>query len=237
MFMMYYGSLIILVPAVILSIWAQWKVKSNYAKYAKVASRSGMTGADVARAILADANIQYSQNPTQVPAQACAIQPVAGRLTDHYDPRTRTLNLSQDIYSGRSVAALGIAAHEVGHAIQHANSYGPLVLRSSMYPMSSIGTNLAWPLFFIGLLFSFPGLAWVGVAMFSLAVVFTLVTLPVEFDASHRALKALANGGYLDSDEMTGARKVLGAAAMTYVAAATMAILQLVRMVLLARNS
>jgi len=165
----------------------------------------------------------------------CGMARIPGEMTDHYDPRARMLRLSQDVHDGQSVAALGIAAHEVGHAIQHARMYAPLGLRSIMYPLSSIGSTLAFPLFILGFFFG-PGLMHLAIMLFTVAVAFTLITLPVEFNASRRALSALTDGGYLDDDELRGARKVLSAAAMTYVAAAAMAITQLIRMILISRD-
>ena len=229
--------LIFMLPAILFAFWAQWKVKSTYAKYAEVGTRSGLSGAEVAAHILHDAGIEVSGNPTAVPGRAaCAIESVPGELTDHYDPRDRTLRLSDDIYAGRSVAALGIAAHEVGHAIQHARLYAPLMLRTVVYPVCSLGSTLAWPLFIIGFMFHFPILIPLGIALYIFAVFFTVLTLPVEFNASRRALQCLSSGGYLTSDELAGARKVLTAAALTYVAAAAMAILELVRMLVLSRG-
>lgn len=238
--------MILLVPALLLAMWAQFKVKSTYAHYAQVANRSGLTGARVASLILRDAGIEVTNSPERASGPACAIEPIGGELTDHYDPRDHTLRLSEGIYDGRSVAALGIAAHEVGHAIQHAKGYAPMALRSIIYPASSIGSTLAFPLFFIGLLVPRhlaiggmdlgPMLMNSAILLFAMAVMFTLVTLPVEFNASNRALKALAKGGYLAEDEMAGARKVLSAAAMTYVAAAAMALMQLLRLILLAQR-
>lgn len=231
-------TFVLLIPAVLLALYAQIKVKSTYSKYAEVGTRSGLSGAEVAQRILLDADIQPVNDPGRYPNQAvCGLEAIPGELTDHYDPRDRTLRLSQPIYSGRSISALGIAAHEVGHAIQHARSYGPMALRSFVYPVSSFGSWLAWPLFLIGFVTKFPGLMTFGILLFSAAVLFTLITLPVEFNASSRALKALSNGGYLTDDELSGARSVLRAAALTYVAAAAMAILQLVRLILLSRRN
>ena len=225
-------TIVLLIPAIGLALWAQSRVRSTYAEQSQVASRSGMTGADVARAILRDEGVALTSDPS---APGCSLEAVPGELTDHYDPRTRTLRLSENIYHGRSIAALGIAAHEVGHAIQHAKMYAPLMARSVVYPACNIGTKLAWPLLFIGF-FAFPPLMKLAILMFMLAVFFTLLTLPVEFNASSRALRALANGGYLDDQELVGARKVLNAAALTYVAAAAMAIMQLLRMILLSNS-
>ena len=220
--------LIFVAPALVLSLWAQAKVKSTYAKYSQIATYSGMTGAQVADRILRDSNIALVDDPERYPGgSACGLEAIPGELTDHYDPRSRTLRLSQDIYHGNSIAALGIAAHEVGHAIQHAKLYAPLMLRNVVYPVCNIGSTLAWPLLIIGFILNSFQLVLLGVALFSLAVVFTVLTLPVEFDASRRAVLALSQGGYLQEDELRGAKKVLNAAALTYVAAAAMAIMQL----------
>ena len=230
-------TFILLVPAFILALWAQYKVKSTYERFSKVANRAGMTGADVAARILRDAGIEPARG--QGGPGTVGIEPVAGNLSDHYDPRSHMLRLSEGVYNGRSVAALGIAAHEVGHAIQHARAYSPLMLRNLIYPVSSIGSTLAFPLFFIGF-FVHPGLGQTlmtgAIILFSVAVFFTVLTLPVELDASHRALKCLSDGRYLADDELKGARKVLTAAAMTYVASAAMAIMQLLRMILIANR-
>lgn len=223
---LWYGSLLILIPALILTMYAQFKVKSTYAKYSQVGVRSGMRGVDVAERILHDAGVSVSE-----------LTPIPGNLTDHYDPRRRALRLSEGVYYGNSVAALGVAAHESGHAIQHARSYAPLALRNVIYPVASLGTNLGYILFFAGFLFGWNQMLMnLGIILFSGAVFFTFLTLPVEFNASRRAMAALANGGYLTADELKGARAVLSAAALTYVAAATMAALQLLRMILLSRR-
>jgi hypothetical protein len=231
----------LILPALGLLLLAQWKVRSAYQRWSQVPTRSGMTGADVARAILREHGILESRNPMQDKGLSVGLEAVAGEMTDHYDPSDRVLRLSEGVYNGRSIAALGIAAHEVGHAIQHANSYGPLVLRSALYPLSALGSNLGFYLFFIGLLITawtgvFPWLPYVGILLFAVAVFFTVVTLPVEFNASSRALKALSSGGYLTEDEMGGARSVLNAAAMTYVASTAIAVTQLIQMLLLARR-
>lgn len=221
---MFFDPLYILfvAPAMILAIWAQFKVKSAYQKYSQVPMRRRMTGAQVARYLL-DAN-----GLSHVP-----VEPVPGNLTDHYDPRTHTLRLSQGVYQNDSIAAAGIAAHEVGHALQHGKGYFPLFLRSYMYPVASLGTNMAYILFFIGLILtaSAPalgqGMITLGILLFTAYVAFSVVTLPVEFNASSRALHALEGFGYLDREEIKGARKVLNAAALTYIAAAAMALMQL----------
>lgn len=228
-------TIVLILPAIAFAFWTQSKVKSTYARFSEVGNRRGLTGADVARAILQDENIVLTDFPLAHPGPACALEATQGHLSDHYDPRSRTLRLSQDVYSGQSVAALGIAAHEVGHAIQHARLYSPLMLRNVVYPVCSLGTTLAWPLLILGLI-AFPPLMKLAVIMFTLAVFFTVLTLPVEYNASSRAMRALAGGGYLDSDELDGARQVLSAAALTYVAATAMAVLQLLRVVLLSNS-
>lgn len=230
------ATILLLIPGLLFALYAQWKVKSTYNKYAQVATRAGLTGADVAQRILRDADVPYAGHVGGGRgSQGVGLEAVAGHLTDHYDPRDRTLRLSQDVYYGHSIAALGIAAHEVGHAIQHHRSYAPMHLRSLIYPVTSIGSTLAFPLFFIGFFVQYGILMWLGIALFSAAVLFTVVTLPVEFNASSRALAALKQGNYLTQEELKGARAVLSAAAMTYVAATAMAILQLVRLIILAR--
>lgn len=224
-------TIVLLVPAIILAVYAQMKVRSTYHKYSQVATHSNLTGASVTRAILRDENV------TAPDGRELDLEITPGELSDHYDPRSRTLRLSQDIYYGNSIAALGIAAHEVGHAIQHARMYTPMEVRNFVYPVSNIGSALAFPLFFIGFLMANPLLLKAGIILFTLAVLFTVLTLPVEFDASRRAVRALANGGYMTEDELAGAKKVLNAAALTYVAATAMALLQLLRMVLLAQHA
>lgn len=230
-------TMVLIIPAFLLSLYAQYKVKSTYHKWAKVASRRGLTGAQVAALILRDSGIEHVTDAQGVEGPACSIEATPGALTDHYDPRSRTLRLSEPVYGGRDIAALGVAAHEVGHAIQHARHYYPLRLRQTMYPLSALGSNLGIGLFFVGLIFAqFSFLLTIGIALFSIAVFFTLITLPVEFDASRRALVCLEGGGYLEKDEIQGARKVLNAAALTYVAAALMAVLQLLRLILIANR-
>lgn len=211
---------------VILSLWASARVKSTYAKYSGERSLSGMTGAQAAQRILSMAGI-YD----------VTVQHVAGNLTDHYDPRNKTLNLSDAVYSNASVAAVGVAAHECGHAIQHDRGYAALKLRSALAPVANIGANISWPLILVGLLFGGSSLLIeIGILMFSLAVAFQLVTLPVEFNASKRAMTMLEETGVLYADELPKTRKVLNAAALTYVAAAASSILQLLRLVLLFGN-
>ncbi len=234
------STMLLLLPAIALALWAQFKVKSTYARFSQAPNARGLTGADVAKAILSDAGVSLDTGARgPVNAQSCGIECIGGHLTDHYDPRARVLRLSEEVHDGTSIAALGIAAHEVGHAVQHAKMYGPLALRNIVYPICSIGSTLAFPLFFIG--FFLPvGLGQTviqaAIVLFSLAVFFTLLTLPVEFDASRRAIRALSTGGYLTQEELGGAKKVLNAAAMTYVAAAAMALMELVRMLLLSQR-
>jgi uncharacterized protein len=230
-YMFFDPTMILLIPPLLLAMWAQMRVKSTYARYSQVEVASGLTGAQVAQYILEDAGVAGEH--------ACSIEYVEGNLTDHYDPRSQTLRLSRDVYHGQNIAALGVAAHEVGHAIQDTRSYAPLRLRGFMYPMSSLGSSLAFPIFFVGM-FMGPGLGKVAmtiaILMFGLSVLFTLVTLPVEFDASRRALVSLERGNYLNAKELGGAKKVLSAAALTYVAAAAMALMNLVRMILITQN-
>lgn len=213
---------ILVIIAFIFSMVAQTKVSTTFNKYSRVRNRAGFTGAQVATQMLQNAGI-YD----------VSVQRVAGNLTDHYDPRTKTLRLSQSVYDSTSVAALGVAAHETGHAIQHDVGYAPLALRSFLVPLANFGSRLAIPLILIGFFFSGGGstLVTLGILFFSLSVAFTIITLPVEFNASHRAIDMLVDDGFLASDEIGGAKKVLSAAAMTYVAAAFAAVAQLLRLV------
>lgn len=221
--MFYYDpTFLLLIPALILTLYAQFKVQSTFARYAQVASKSGRTAAQVSRLILNAAGLR-----------SIPVQEVEGNLTDHYDPRDKTLHLSKPVYNSDSVAAIGVAAHEVGHAIQDAKAYAPLALRSNLVPAANLGSQLAIPLFFMGIIFSFPMLMDIGIIAFSLAVAFQLITLPVEFNASSRAVKILSDGGYLTQDELPMARSVLNAAALTYLASAAMAVLNLVRLLML----
>ena len=220
----YYDPMyILIIISCVIALIAQVKVKSTYNRYAKVASSKGMTGAMVAEQLL------RSQGIYDV-----SVQRISGSLTDNYNPRYKTLNLSDSVYNSTSVAAIGVAAHETGHAIQHAQGYGPLSFRTALFPFANIGSRLSWIFIIAGLIFGSTNvLVDIGILMFSLAVLFQLVTLPVEFNASSRALKLLESEGYLYGDENRQARKVLTAAAMTYVAAAATAILQLVRLIYL----
>lgn len=222
----YYGyyyydpTYMLIVISALISLFAQFLVNSRFSKYSRVRSRSGMTGAQAAERIL------QSQGIYDV-----AIQRVSGKLTDHYDPRNKTLNLSDAVYASTSVAAVGVAAHECGHAIQHARGYAPLSFRSALVPVANIGSQLSWLFIILGIFFGGSHtLIMIGILMFSAAVLFQLVTLPVEFNASGRALKLLSETGILQKDEVSDTRKVLSAAALTYVAAATTAVLQLLRL-------
>ncbi|MDK0690281.1 zinc metallopeptidase [Clostridium perfringens] len=229
MFYPYYidPTYLILIPAILISAWAQFKISSTFNKYSTVRSINGYTGAQVARILLNDAGLQEVE-----------IQQVPGRLSDHYDPRAKVLRLSSDVYGSTSVASIGVAAHEVGHAIQDKESYSALVFRNAIVPVVNFSSSLSWILFFIGILLSYSTLVTIGIILFSVVVLFQLVTLPVEFNASSRALKLLEARGILYDKEVEGARKVLSAAALTYVAATLMAVLQLVRLIAISnRNS
>ncbi len=216
-------TMILVWVGLILSLLAQAKVKSTFAKYERVRSVSGMTGAQAAERILHSAGI-YD----------VSIARVQGSLTDHYDPRSKTLRLSDSTYGSSSVAAVGVAAHECGHAIQHQQHYAPLGLRSALVPAANLGSTLAWPIFLVGLIASLPFLTTAGIVLFSLAVLFQLITLPVEINASRRAVQLVESTGVLGSSESSGVRKVLTAAALTYVASLAASILQLLRLVILA---
>ena len=224
MFMPFWDpTYIVLIPAVLLALYAQFKVTSTYARFSQVPVSSGLTGAEAAGEILRRNGLSN-----------VSVERTEGVLSDHYDPRTRALSLSLDVYSGSSEAAVGVAAHETGHAIQHARGYAPLALRSAMVPTVQFGSWLAWPIFILGFLFHSGSMLQLGVLIFSAVVAFTVVTLPVEFDASARAMRVLNEERMVTPDELRGVRSVLTAAALTYVAAAAMAILQLLRMLMLA---
>jgi hypothetical protein len=223
---LFFSSLLLLVPAIVLGIYAQYKVSSTYKKYSKTHAASGMTGAQTSRQLLDQAGLN------DVPVEV-----VPGHLTDHYDPRTRVLRLSEDVANSDSLAALGVAAHESGHAIQHAKKYKPMQIRSAVVPAASFGSSFGPIIFIVGLIFtSYKPLMTIGIVLFTAAVIFQIVTLPVEFDASSRAMKLLQTNGIVVQGEADGARKVLSAAALTYVAAALMSILTLARMILLRGN-
>ncbi|MBI4278153.1 MAG: zinc metallopeptidase [Armatimonadetes bacterium] len=224
--MFFDSTFLILIPGVLLAFYAQWKVRSTYNRYLEVPASVGLTGAEVAARILARRG-----------APNVKVEPVEGMLSDHYDPRGKVLRLSPENYYGHSIAALGVSAHEAGHAIQDAEGYRWLVVRSAMVPVANIGSNLAWILFMIGLFFAqFRVLMDVGILLFTGAVLFSIITLPVEFDASRRAVAVLGGEGLVTPRESEGVQAVLNAAALTYVAAAAMAVLQLLRLIML-RNS
>ena len=220
---MFDPTYILVLIGVIISLWASAKVKTTYAKYSRVRSMSGMTGAQAAERILYSAGIYDVR-----------IEHVRGDLTDHYDPRNRVLRLSDTVYGSTSVAAIGVAAHECGHAVQDQKDYAPLRIRNSLVPVANFGTMAAWPILIVGLIFGYNStLIHLGILLFSLGVLFQLVTLPVEFGASRRAIEMLGSQGILYGDEVRQTRKVLSAAAMTYVAAAAAAILSLLRLLVL----
>ena len=217
-------SYIILIPAMLFALIAQAMVNGSFNKYNKVFTACGMTGADAARLIL-DAN----------GLQSVRIEQIAGNLTDHFDPRTNVIRLSSAVYNSKGIAAVGVAAHEAGHAVQHAEGYAPMKIRSAIIPATNIGSRLAIPIFLVGLLFSYE-IAMIGILLFSLTAVFQAVTLPVEFNASRRAMAALDNSGRLTSSELSGAKKVLTAAALTYVAALAASLSQILRLLLIANR-
>ena len=216
-------TVLLTVIGFLLVVFAQIKINTTYSKYRKVQNSAGLTGQDVARKIL------DSNGLSQI-----SVYEISGNLSDHYNPSKKLINLSKDIYNGTSIASLAVAAHECGHAIQHAVNYAPLNIRSAIVPVANFGSTLSWPLFLIGLFSGIRPLVTAGIVLFSLAVLFQLVTLPVEINASSRALKMLQSTGILGTDETRGARKVLTAAAMTYVAALAASILQLLRLLILA---
>lgn len=216
-------TMILLLIGMALSMLASAKVQSTFAAYSRVRSKTGMTGAQAAERILRSQGIDYVR-----------VGHVRGNLTDHYDPKNKVLNLSDTVYNSTSVSAIGVAAHECGHAVQDQKDYAPLRIRNSLVPVANFGTMAAWPIIIIGLIFgSSHFLVNLGILLFSLGVLFQLVTLPVEFDASSRAIQILGNTGILYGDEIRQTRKVLNAAAMTYVAAAAASILSLLRLILL----
>ncbi len=217
------STIFILIPAIMLTLYAQYKVKTTYSKYSKILAKNGLSGKETAEELLLRNNLSNIK-----------IEPIEGRLSDHYDPRQKKLSLSKEIYYGKSIAAQGIVAHEVGHALQDAKKYFPLSLRSNLVPVTNIGSSMAVPLFLIGFIFSFPALMNIGIIAFSLAVIFQLVTLPVELDASKRAANLLIGANIVsDTEEINSVKKVLNAAALTYVAAASMAVFQLLRLIML----
>lgn len=215
-------TIFLVLAGALLSIWASSRVQGTFRRYSGMRSMTGMTGAEAAKRLL------QSQGIYDV-----TVRPVRGNLTDHYDPRSKTVNLSESVYHATSVAAIGVAAHECGHAMQDHEDYGPLKIRSTFVPVASLGSNLSWPLILIGLLISRTPLIQLGIWMFTLAVLFQLITLPVEFNASRRAVRLLDSQGILQGQEVEATSQVLKAAALTYVAAAAASILQLLRLVIL----
>ncbi|MGI5893649.1 MAG: zinc metallopeptidase [Candidatus Merdivicinus sp.] len=211
-----------IVPALLFTIWAQVKLKSTYAKYGRILNRSGMTGADAARLILDRNGLEHIR-----------IEHVSGQLTDHYSPKENVIRLSDSTYQVASIGAIGVAAHECGHAIQYDVNYLPIKIRNAIIPVTQIGSQLAWPLFALGLIFQFGVLLDIGIWLFAAVTIFQLITLPVEFNASRRAMATLESDSMLQEDELRGARKVLTAAAMTYVAALATALANLLRMIAL----
>lgn len=226
MMFFYDWTYLLIIPGLLLGLWAQSRVKGTYAEYSRVATRLGQPAERVVGDML-------HRNGNSV----VRIGRVSGQLTDHYNPADETLKLSEGVYGSASVAALGIAAHEAGHAMQKLEGYGPLKLRTAAVPVVNIGSSLSTPLFIAGLIFSWQPLVTVGIALFALSTLFALITLPVEFDASRRAVKMLTDGGYISGYEEEGVRKVLNAAAMTYVAAAVTSLLSLLRLVLIANRN
>ncbi|MFR6311289.1 zinc metallopeptidase [Anaerofustis stercorihominis] len=226
MFYYYYGEYWILLPAILLTLYASFKVNSTFRKYSKVENSRGMTGYDCARKILDSNGLSDVE-----------IQRVEGSMTDHYDPRSRVLRLSDTVFNVDSIAAVSVAAHECGHAIQHQQSYKPLIIRNTIVPAVSLASSFSWVLILLGLFFSFSNLITVGIIFFAATVVFQLITLPVEFNASSRALRIISDMGIVYGGEEKAVKKVLSAAALTYVAAALTSILQLLRLILISRDN
>lgn len=226
MYPLYYDpTFLLLIPALLFSMWAQFKIRSTFSKYSEIGARRGVTAEQVSRTLLDRFGLQNVR-----------VERIAGELTDHYDPQNKVLRLSDSTTGSNSIAAIGVAAHEVGHAIQDSENYAFLRVRNAIVPVVNISSMLSMPLFFIGLIMGSLNLLNIGILLFCGVLVFHLVTLPVEFDASARALRVLSDTGLLAADEISGARSVLSAAALTYVAALVMTVLQLVRLLVL-RNS
>lgn len=224
--MIYYDwTYLLILPGLLLGLWAQYRVNSAYREYSRVGTRLGVPASQAVQDLL-----RRNGNG------AVRVGRVSGQLTDHYDPAKEVLNLSEGVYGSTSVAALGIAAHEAGHAMQKKEGYGPLKLRTAAVPVVNIGSSASTPLFLLGLIFSWQPLVYLGIGLFSLSVLFALVTLPVEFDASRRAIRMLTEGGYVTEQERKGVKTVLNAAALTYVASAVTSLLSLLRLVLIARS-
>ena len=222
----YYGYdiyyVILVIPCLLFSMWAQHSVNSTFNRYAKIYSRRGLTGAQAAASVLRQNGVHNVQ-----------IEHVSGKLSDHFDPSSNVIRLSDSVYASTSVAAIGVAAHEAGHAVQYAVGYGPMKLRAAIIPLTNFGSKLAWPLILLGILLNFSGLLMIGVLLFGTATLFQLITLPVELNASRRALQTISNAGLLYDDEYPAAKKTLTAAAMTYVAALAVSAAQLLRLVLI----
>ena len=216
------GTYVLIILAFLISALVSAKMNATFSKYSKVRSYCGMTGAQAAKRILSSAGIYDVR-----------IEHVSGKLTDHYDPSNKVLRLSDAVYGNTSIAAIGVAAHECGHAVQHARNYVPLSVRSAIVPVANFGSQLSWPLFLAGLIFSFRPLLMIGILLFCAALLFHIVTLPVEFNASARALRMLDETGIMGRQEIRGTKKVLRAAAMTYVAAVIGSLLQLLRLLIL----
>jgi len=219
-------TMLIVLPALILALWAQINVKSTFSKYSKVHTRSGVTGFEAARRIL-DSNGLYH----------VGIERISGHLTDHYDPKANVIRLSEAVYSSTSAASIGVAAHEAGHAVQYAKGYAPIKLRASIINVTNFGSMAAMPLFLIGLLLASPYLMYGGIALYSLVAIFQLITLPVEYNASSRAIAALDASGRFTNAELRASKKVLSAAALTYVAALASSLLSLLRLIVIANGS
>lgn len=222
-----YTYFLFMMPALIISLYAQFKVNSTFSKYSKVRNANGLTGAEAAHKVLMTNDVA-----------GVSVEHIRGDLNDHFDPRSNVIKLSDSVYSSASVAAVGVAAHEAGHAVQHAQGYSPMKLRAALVPVTNIGSTLSMPLIFIGLLLpvQYDFIVMLGIALFSLAVLFQLVTLPVEFDASRRAIATLERSRTLRGEELDGAKKVLKAAAMTYLAATFSSVMSLLRLLLIAGN-
>ncbi|MBR6916298.1 MAG: zinc metallopeptidase [Clostridia bacterium] len=214
--------LVFVIPAIILSLWAQIKVSSTFKKYSAIPSDGGLTGSDAARMVLEQNGVTNVR-----------IVPVRGNLTDHFDPKENVIRLSETVYDAKTAAAVGVAAHEAGHAAQYAHGYFPIKIRTAIIPISKIGSTLALPLVIIGLIFSWYPLAYAGVILFGAAVLFQLITLPVEFNASRRAVECLSSSGRVSGDGLKASKKVLTAAAMTYVAALFVALGNMIRLILI----
>lgn len=223
MFPFFYDpTYILILPAIILVFWAQARVNSVFREYSQVGTQAGVTAAEVAKQILQENGIYDVR-----------VEFVQGHLSDHYDPKEKVVRLSASTHDSRSIAAIGVAAHEVGHVIQHQHAYVPLTMRNMIFPVARIGDMLGFPLAILGIVLGFPSLIDIGIIVFAIAVAFYVVTLPVEYNASSRAVAILEHGGYLTRDEVQGARKVLNAAALTYVASAAVAVMNLLRLLIL----